>query len=306
MLTPAKVDEYAMPMRISFSTGTYYHLPLSFSLRLARELGFDGVEWVVHPGYLLSGLDPVRRAFAQTGVRPLSVHPPFYPLPGWPRWPARRTARLGALARLLGAELFVVHTALFGSERSRRAEAYGEALARGRLAGGPRVQIGVETAQYNKRTHRYPLDDLETLVRYCRQRDCGITFDTCHAGANGEDLLASYTIVRPLLRNIHLSDVIWRGDDPHTHRLPGEGELPLAELLRALAADGYDGLVTLEIHPTQAGPFSRGQAARQLAKALEFVRAHTALPPRSPTASAAPARAGEEGVSSEPSRAADE
>jgi sugar phosphate isomerase/epimerase len=290
-----------MPMRISLSTGTYYHLPLSYSLHLARELGFDGVEWVVSPGYLLNGLDPVRKAFAEAGVRPLSVHPPFYPLPGWPRRPTRRMARLGALARMLGAELFVVHTALFGSYQSRRAEVYGEALARGRLAGGPRVEIGVETGQYNERTRRYPLDDLETLVRYCRERDCGITFDTCHVGANEEDLLASYAIVRPLMRNVHLSDVEWRAGRPHTHRLPGEGNLPLGELLETMARDGYDGLVTLEIHPETAGPFSRRQATRRLAKALEFVRAHIAA-----DASGAPTGSSGDCMSGEASHAAEE
>jgi sugar phosphate isomerase/epimerase len=38
-------------MRISFSTGTFYHRPLAYSLRLARALGYDGVEYVVGPDY---------------------------------------------------------------------------------------------------------------------------------------------------------------------------------------------------------------------------------------------------------------
>jgi sugar phosphate isomerase/epimerase len=222
---------------------------------------------------MLQGLDPVRRAFASSRVRPLSIHPPFYRLPGWPRQPARATARLGALARRLGAELFVVHTAAFAERGSPNEDRFAQAVERGQLAGGPHVVVGVETAQYNKRPRQpFALDQLTELVAFCRQHDCGITFDTCHAGANGEDLLASYETVRPLLRNVHLSDVQWRRGQPHTHRLPGEGWLPLDQLLRRMAEDGYNGLVTLEVHPLTAGPFSRENAVRRLGQALDFIR----------------------------------
>ena len=272
---------YAIFMRISFSTGTYYHQPLRFSLELAQDLGFDGVEWVVSLGYMLDGLGSIQEAFQSTGVRALSVHPPFYPFPGWPRHPARASARLGALARHLGAELFVVHAALFNSFQSRRADLFGDSLERGKLASGPRIVIGVETGQHvGKRRRRYLLDDLPTLVSFCQRHGCGITFDTCHAGANGEDLLECYRTIKPVLRNVHLSDVTWRGGEPRTHRLPGEGTLALGAFLETLARDGYDGLVTLEVHPLQAGPLGRAQAARRLSKALDFVRAYTSLPRR--------------------------
>jgi sugar phosphate isomerase/epimerase len=281
-------------MRISFSTATYYHLPLGYGLRLARDLGFDGVEWVVSPGYLLSGLPPIQAAFRDAGVRPLSVHPPLYPFPGWPRLASRVVARLGALSRHLGAELFVVHTPLLTSLHSLRAQQYVEALDLGKLAGGPRVQIGIENSQYNKRRHRQRsmLDDLPSLVSFCQEHRCGITFDTCHTGANGEDLLAGYAIVKPVLRNIHLSDVVWHAGRPRTHRLPGEGDLPLDAFLAALARDGYEGLVTIETHPLHSGPFERPQAERRLGQALEFVRRHTG----GPTAPTTPQPAGKDGA----------
>jgi sugar phosphate isomerase/epimerase len=268
-----------MAMRISFSTGTYYHRPLSYSLQLARELGYDGVEWVVTPGYLLAGLAPVRRAFADAGVHALSVHPPLYRFPGWSRKVARRTTRLGALARHLGSELFVVHTPNIRSLYSIRAQEYEAALDLGQMAAGTASGLSVETGQYvrrnGKRRSPWLLDDLRAVVELCQRHHAGITLDTCHAGANREDLLAAYAIVRPLLRNIHLSDVVWQAGRPLTHRMPGEGELPLARLLQTLAADGYDGLVTVELHPAQAGAWSRAQAARRMGQALAFVRQHT-------------------------------
>jgi sugar phosphate isomerase/epimerase len=258
-------------MRISFSTGIYYHKPLSYSLRLARERGFDGVEWVVHPGYLLSGLEPVRQTFQASGVSVLSIHPPFYPIPGWPRRSARVTARLGALARHLRAEVFVVHAPLVPSLATPRTQDYTAAIDLGKLAGGSRVTPTIESSQYFGRRQTY-FDDLQQLVDFCGAHECGITFDTCHAGANGQDLLTCYKIVKPLLRNVHLSDVRWVRGRPHTHALPGEGALPLAAFLAALARDGYAGLITLESHPLRTGMHSRREAAKRLDQALAFVR----------------------------------
>jgi sugar phosphate isomerase/epimerase len=262
---------YAVPMRISFSTGIYYHMPLSYSLRLASHLGFDGVEWVVHPGYLFSGLEPVRQAFQAAAVPALSIHPPFYPFPGWPRRASRITARLGALARHLGVGVFVVHAPLVPHLTTTRAEDYAAAIDLGRLAGGRRVVPTVETTQFHGRRQTY-FDDLRRLVDFCSAHGCGITLDTCHAGANGQDLLECYSIVKPLLRNVHLSDVRWARGRPHTHALPGEGTLPLTPFLAELARDSYAGLLTLETHPVRTGMQSRQAAERRLGHALAYVR----------------------------------
>lgn len=263
-------------MRISFSTGTFYHRGLRYSLDLARDAGFDGVELVLGPEYLLRGVDVLRRVAADHDVPVLSVHPPFYPLPGWPRRATQAIPRLAAVSRAVGAELCVVHTPFLRRAATPREQAYTAGLRQGIAAGGGTVAVTLESSQYNKRRERFLLDDLKTLVDYARERDCGITFDTCHAGANGEDLLACYEIVRPVLRNVHLSDVVWKGKKAHTHILPGEGVLPLGEFLAALARDGYDGFITMEIHPRKASFLSRPRALRRLKKALDFARSATA------------------------------
>lgn len=265
-------------MRVSFSTGTFYQRSLRYSLTLARDLGYDGVELVLGPGYLLRGAQPLRDAVASVGAPVLSVHPPFYPLPGWPRQSSEAIPRLAQVTRDVDAELFVVHLPDFVSLTSPRAQRFTSSLRAGVERGAGAARIGLETTQYNKRTRRYALDDLEQLARFAGERDCGVTFDTCHAGANGQDILACYEALRPVLCNVHLSDVVWRGGKPVTHRLPGEGELPLDALLRSLARDRYEGLVTLEIHPLEAAVLSTKRARRRLKKALDFVRLHSAPP----------------------------
>jgi sugar phosphate isomerase/epimerase len=263
-------------MRISFSTGTFYHRPLAFSLRLARTLGYDGVEYVVGPDYFLSGVEPLLRAIADSATPALSVHPPFHalttlPITNWPRQGGWAWPRTTALGRELGAELAVTHTVFLAGPHVPRMARYQAALRMGREAGGG-LALTIESNQYNRRGKRFLFDDLQRLVDFAREQECGVTFDTCHAGANGEDLLACYEIVRPALRNVHLSDVIWRGGRPRTHIMPGEGALPLRQFLARLAADGYDGLVTLEIHPLQVGMLSAARAKRRMGQALQFVR----------------------------------
>ena len=260
-------------MRLSFSTGTFYLRSLDYSLRLARDLGFDGVELAMGPEALYLGAAPLLRAIDSAGLPVLSVHPPFLRMPGWPRWSTHRLPRVMRLARELGAELGVTHTMLFRDPDSPRNAHFSQAIRLGRQAGGGQVALTIENNQRNRRKRPTYLDHLDRMVNYARTRDCGVTFDTCHAGANREDILLDYDLVRPLLRNVHLSDVVWRKGKPRTHVIPGDGELPLRALVELLARDGYDGLVTLELHPRELGLPGRANAERALGRSLDFMRA---------------------------------
>src|SRR5258705_3255906 len=111
-------------MRVSFSSGTFYHRALHYSLELARDAGYDGVEAVLGPGYLARGVEPWRQAIQRTGVPAFSVHPPFFPLPGWPRRFTQTIPREATVARELDAALAVVHTPFFTDEHSPLAEHY--------------------------------------------------------------------------------------------------------------------------------------------------------------------------------------
>ncbi len=269
-------------MRISLSTGTFYHRSLDYSLRLARQSGFDGVEYVLGADYFLRGTEWLERVVRAAEAPVLSVHPPFslfatLPFIPWPRRIVRSFPRVTELAHRLGAELVVSHTIFLSSERSPRAARFLEALRLGSEAGGG-ILVAIESNQVNKRKRHYLLDDLARLVRFAQTHGYGVTFDTCHAGANREDLLEDYALVRPVLKNVHLSDIVWRGENPHTHLVPGEGALPLRSFLGALAADDYGGLVTMEIHPWYVSQLSTAQAERKLRQAVDFVRAATATP----------------------------
>ncbi|HEY8326112.1 MAG TPA: sugar phosphate isomerase/epimerase [Ktedonobacterales bacterium] len=263
-------------MRLSFSTGTFYYRSLDYSLRLARDLGFDGVELAMGPEALYLGVAPLLRAIDRVGVPVLSVHPPLVRMPGWPRWSIHRIPRVMRLARDLGAELGVTHTMHFRDPDSPRNAHFSQAIRLGLEAGGGQAALTIENSQHTRRKRLAYLDHIQRLVNYARTRDCGVTYDTCHAGASRENILSGYDIVRPLLRNIHLSDVIWRDGQPRTHVIPGDGVLPLRAFMERLAQDDYAGLVTLELHPRELGLPGRANAERVLGRSLEFMRSTVA------------------------------
>jgi sugar phosphate isomerase/epimerase len=66
----------------------------------------------------------------------------------------------------------------------------------------------------------------------------GVYPDTFHLWRTGT-LLEDIERAGPRIFGVHLNDAV-EGDD-HVNRLPGEGELPLVEIVRAIEATGYTG-----------------------------------------------------------------
>jgi sugar phosphate isomerase/epimerase len=266
-------------MHITFSTGSFYHRGLGYSLALAREAGYDGVELAVGPEFRLTGVEGLRRATLQHPVPILSVHPPFIPLPGWPRYSDQRIPYLAQVAQALDIQMMVVHVAYFTSITSPNAVRFISGLQEAlRIAGGDTLRIGLENNQLTPHGKRYFLDDLRALADFALEHGCGVTFDTCHAAANGQDILDCYEIVRPVLYNVHLNDMVFRNGKPRTHIPPGKGQLPLDRFLGLLEGDHYDGLVTLEMHPSRIGLVGRSRHLQTLQEALEFVRSAITQP----------------------------
>src|SRR5215469_1307227 len=266
-------------MRITFSTGTFYHRGLGYSLALAREAGYDGVELAIGPEYRFSGVDGLRHIALHYPVPILSVHPPFIPLPGWPRYSDERIPYLAQVTQALGIEDMVVHNPPFFSPTSPNAVRFISGLEEAqRITGDNTLRIGLENTQIAPGGRRYFLDNLHALAEFASAHGCGVTFDTCHAAANGQDILDCYEIVRPVLYNVHLNDLVHRNRKPRTHIPPGKGQLPLEPFLGLLAGDHYDGLVTLEMHPRWLGLVGRSRHLQTLQDSLRYVQSAIAQP----------------------------
>ena len=101
-----------------------------------------------------------------------------------------------------------------------------------------------------------------------------VTLDLSHTAVSGTDAMAMAADLGDRLTHVHLAD--GSGSAKDEHLVPGRGTQPCGELLRALAAGGFDGTVVLEVSTRKAA--DAAERERDLAEALEFTRRHLADP----------------------------
>jgi sugar phosphate isomerase/epimerase len=271
--TLGKVDAPAGPsVRISVSTGSLYHRPLSAAFRAIRTAGAESVELVVGPEVWLRGAATVARLAARAGITIDSLHPPILPFPGWLDIPAS-LARLAALAVAFRARLLCVHPPDVGEHDQALADRFERALdtALGALK-GTGVTLALENmAIYLRSELQLRWHDPARLLELAERHGVPLVYDVCHGDSWPTGLNGTWELLRGRTAHIHFSDV--RGlprllDWPrlHTyfkhHQMPGEGRLPLIPWLRGLCGTGYAGALVLEISPTALG-ICPGQRLKQ-------------------------------------------
>jgi sugar phosphate isomerase/epimerase len=96
-----------------------------------------------------------------------------------------------------------------------------------------------------------------------------VTLDTTHIGTWGWELLDTYESLARCVAHVHLSNY-----DGREHRSPLDGHLPLDVLLRRLAADGYQGAISIESNPQALDAEDATQCRVKLEQALTFCRQH--------------------------------
>ncbi len=269
-------------MELSLSTGCIYVYPLRSIFNIAKESGFAGVELVVSPEVELRGGGYVHRLAESYGLTVFSIHPPILPFPGWSDY---RTAvsRLIDLALEVGAGYVVLHPPNALSLADDRGRSYVEALTDGlRRTEGTDVRIAIENrAFFRSGDRRYVLGDLWELRAFADELDLPLVLDTSHAATSSYSLAEAYHILADRLVNVHFSDL---RSPPwplsvhylHTylkhHQIPGDGQLPLVDLLGRLAADGYCGPITFEISPIALRIWWPPGIKHRLARCVAYVR----------------------------------
>lgn len=81
------------------------------------------------------------------------------------------------------------------------------------------------------------------IAEYCKDfKSFGIIWDICHTHkAYGKKWKEFYDPLSPYIRHVHLKD-----SKDGKHVLPGEGELPILDVVEYLINEGYDGYFSLE------------------------------------------------------------
>jgi len=254
-----------MTLPIILSTGSLYTFDLSTIMALAGKIGFAGVELMIdwrrethHPAHL-------EKLMARHDLPILAVHSPFskWAIHGWPPEPVAIIKKSVGLAESLGAQTVVVHPPerwvrlqglVAGPRRTWKLTVPLPVAGLGRLGrwlwhdlaefqAKTRVKIAVENMPCRRlgpltlEPHYFTQPEQLNHFQY-------LTLDTTHVGTRHPDLSGFYRQVKERVAHIHLSNYNGR-----QHQLLNDGHLSLAPFLAQLAADGFNGLISLELSP---------------------------------------------------------
>ncbi|MGE4422493.1 MAG: sugar phosphate isomerase/epimerase family protein [Pseudodesulfovibrio sp.] len=229
--------------QILLSAGCLFHLPLKLVARIGREAGFAGMELIMNS----PKLDPKAGLAVISGILPIrSLHAPFR---DWSAWGGHLNSwkATTALANSLPeADHIVMHPP--GSRLANMIQNrwFEKAVDLPLLLDAKgRIRFSLENMPWAEASP-FGRDPLDKLTAQCRDKNVGLTFDVCHMGVSGRNVLEAIDKVPPdLLYNVHFSDAVGYTE----HLAPGKGALPLNDFLERLGKRGYAGYITLELEP---------------------------------------------------------
>jgi 4-hydroxyphenylpyruvate dioxygenase len=195
----------------------------------------------------------VRRMVGDLGLEIITLQP-FRDFEGMPE-PQRakvfaRAERKFDLMHELGCPLLLICSnvspeALGGIDRA--ADDFRELGERAAKRG---LRIGFEALAWGRHINDYR--DAWEVVRRADHRSVGLVLDAFHALVRNTDLRAMRAIPRDRIALVQIADAPLLNMDylswsRHYRCFPGQGELPVDAFMEALAATGYDGLLSHEI-----------------------------------------------------------
>lgn len=133
------------------------------------------------------------------------------------------------------------------------------------------IKVGFENAmsqfQHIKSAAAKYTYDPQLFCDFVHRENIWVTYDVGHMAGLEKNCAAMYHKLKDRLINVHLHNSA-NGID---HRPLDDGELPLAELLQAMAADNYNGLITLEAFPLGQNIFApHSEVKQRLKNSLQF------------------------------------
>jgi sugar phosphate isomerase/epimerase len=262
-------------MRFALSTGSLYTYGLDRVFALAAEAGFDGIEVLVDPRFDTRQPVYLRRLMERYGLPILSVHAPFHPrrLAAWPRTQPESIAATAEIARVVGAEVLIVHLPHLG-ERAYARWLCHDLSAWQRARPNPVVAVENMPLKWIRWLPILPLD----LWRLNQLEEWGtfshLNLDTTHLATKGLDPLMVYERVQERVVHVHLSNARREGRCVREHLRLEDGFLPLDALIRRLAQDGYNGIATVELWPEALEAEDEEKARFHLRQQIAFCRQH--------------------------------
>lgn len=231
---------------------------LKEKLEAISAAGFDGVE-IFENDFLIYDASPreVGRMVRDAGLE-ITLFQPFRDFEGMPE-PQRgrafdRAERKFDVMQALGTDLMLVcsnvsDVALGGIDR-----AAADLRELGDRAARRGLRVGYEALAWGR--HISDHRDAWEIVRRADHRSIGLILDSFHTLVRGIDVATIRSIPGDRIFIVQLADAPMVAMDPlylsrHFRSMPGEGDLPVLDFMRAVAATGYDGPLSLEIFNDQ-------------------------------------------------------
>ncbi len=245
--------------------------PVEKQVAVAKETGFDGIDYIATMSELLLSKDKISRFSKEYNIPVLGIHSP---LPIVTITPSILFQKLFQYVSLFPeCRVYNFHLSGFMSPFLNWEGNTIEKFMK--LAKEKKVVISFESNPirpvyvfswfYPKATY-----DPETFADYCARNNLLITFDTSHIADQGYDIVKFYRKYYKIVKLIHLSD--FKGNVQH---LPlGKGDLPLKALFSEMKKTGYKETVSFEIYEF---PRNTSTAAKQAAikESLRFFNQYT-------------------------------
>lgn len=239
---------------------------LADKLRAIAAAGFDGVE-VFENDFLTFDGNPrdVGRMIADLGLAIVAFQP-FRDFEGMPE-PLRgrtfeRARRKFELMNELGARLMLICSNVSPQSLGGIDRAAHDLNELGDLAAKHDVRVGFEALAWGRHVNDYR--DAWEIVRRANHDRIGLILDSFHTLARRSPLEPIASIPGDRIELVQLADAPQLDMDVlswsrHFRNFPGQGDLPVADFLRAVEATGYAGPLSLEIFNDQ---FRAGSAKR--------------------------------------------
>ncbi|UXN60964.1 bifunctional sugar phosphate isomerase/epimerase/4-hydroxyphenylpyruvate dioxygenase family protein [Phyllobacterium zundukense] len=232
------------------------------------KAGFSGVE-IFENDFLAFDANPrdVGRMVRDHGLA-ITLFQPFRDFEGMPE-PHRsrafdRAERKFDVMQELGTDLVLVCSnvspiALGGLDRA--ADDFRELGERAKKRG---LRVGYEALAWGRHINDHR--DAWEIVRRADHTNVGLILDSFHTLARKIDVNSIRSIPKEKILIVQLADAPLIDMDllywsRHYRNMPGEGDLPVVDFMRAVAATGYDGFLSLEIFNDQF----RGGSPRSIA-----------------------------------------
>lgn len=265
-------------MLLGFNGATTMKASLPQDIAAASEAGFTALEiWAAKMDDYLAGhsVAELKALFTAHEVQPVSINSiefiTFRP-PEEYRQIKARCRELCELAQALDCNKIVVVPSPIpeggATEEEIRAESVRVLRQLADIAKPYGVSLAFEFLGFPWCSVR-TLGQCYDIVKEVNRSNVGLVIDTCHFYAGGSDLRDIERVHAPKLLIFHINDVEDRPKETieDAHRLlPGEGVIPLDDILVRLRHIGYDGLCSIELFRPEyweRDPVELARAARQ-------------------------------------------